>query len=580
MLQQVRIGDDCYIANVHAELRNLIIGSNTVILNVGRIVCNGESSFGNGHEIAVLNEAGGRELKITAETSAQIAYLTVFYRDDAELVKRLHAMADAFSRSVKSSMASIGDNVVIMNCTELVNVKIGDGAILNGVHALTEGTVDSSREAPTSVGYGVIAEHFIMQKGCSVKDGALVYSTLIGEGCQVGKQLSSENSVFFANSEGFHSEICSVFAGPYSVTHHRSTLLIAGYFSFYNAGSGSNQSNHMYKLGPVHQGILERGCKTGSSSYLLWPSRVGAFTAIIGKHYANFDSSDFPFSYIADNDGKSTMIPGMNFFTTGTFRDGLKWPDRDRRKSSKKLDLIIFDVLSPYTIQKMLNGLQILKTLSETTAKEQEWVVIRGIHVKRLLLKTCMRYYHLAIDKYFGDVLIGRVEKESPKHIRELFINQSEVDDEWIDVCGLICTKRRLATLIADIRSGTIKTHEHLYREFEKIYQAYKQDEWNWFLRTYQKVYQRDLADESAENLLRFLDSWKEASSKLLNMVAQDSKKEFEGNVKIGFGIDGNPDADFESVRGLYDKNSFVKKLNQGIEEINRKYEKIKKVIQ
>ena len=23
-----------------------------------------------------------------------------------------------------------------------------------------------------------------------------------------------------------------------------------------NAGSGSNQSNHMYKLGPIHQGII------------------------------------------------------------------------------------------------------------------------------------------------------------------------------------------------------------------------------------------------------------------------------------------------------------------------------------
>ena len=58
------------------------------------------------------------------------------------------------------------------------------------------------------------------------------------------------------------------FAGPYKVTHHKSTLLIAGMFSFMNAGSGSNQSNHMYKLGPIHQGTLERGAKTTSDSYI------------------------------------------------------------------------------------------------------------------------------------------------------------------------------------------------------------------------------------------------------------------------------------------------------------------------
>ena len=84
-----------------------------------------------------------------------------------------------------------------------------------------------------------------------------------------GKQFSAENSVFFANSEAFHGEAVSVFGGPYTVTHHKSSLLIAGMYSFFNAGSGTNQSNHMYKLGPVHQGILERGSKTGSFAYLL-----------------------------------------------------------------------------------------------------------------------------------------------------------------------------------------------------------------------------------------------------------------------------------------------------------------------
>ena len=68
---------------------------------------------------------------------------------------------------------------------------------------------------------------------------------------------------------------CSIFAGPYTVTHHKSTLLIAGLYSFMNAGSSSNQSNHMYKLGPVHQGILERGTKTTSNSYIVFPARIG-----------------------------------------------------------------------------------------------------------------------------------------------------------------------------------------------------------------------------------------------------------------------------------------------------------------
>ena len=75
-----------------------------------------------------------------------------------------------------------------------------------------------------------------------------------------------------------NGEACAIFAGPFTVSMHKSSLLIAGMYSFLNAGSGSNQSNHMYKLGPIHQGIVERGSKTTSDSYILWPARVGAFS--------------------------------------------------------------------------------------------------------------------------------------------------------------------------------------------------------------------------------------------------------------------------------------------------------------
>jgi len=432
------------------------------------------------------------------------------------------------------------------------------------------------------VGHGVIAENFIFQKGSSVEDGAMVVSSLVGEGTRIGKQFSAENSVFFANSEGFHSEVCSVFAGPYSVTHHRSTLLIAALLSFYNAGSGTNQSNHMYKLGPVHQGILERGCKTGSFSYLLWPSRVGAFTAIMGKHYANFDTTDFPFSYIDEENGKSILVPGMNFFTVGTLRDGEKWPSRDRRKFSNKLDLIIFDVLTPFTAQKMLRGQKILMELYESSQKGDEYVAYKGIHIKRLLLKTCSRYYKLALDKYFGDILVNKIERESPISIRDVLKHDGKGavgSGEWVDVCGLICCKSRLECLISEVVSGKVNTFEKLHERFRQIYDSYKADEWNWFLDNYRKLKNRELSDETNENLHEFLDQWKKSSLKLLNMVMNDSQKEFEGTVRTGFGIDGNPDQDFEAVRGTFEQNNFVRKLRGEMEEINRRYEDVCKLV-
>lgn len=573
-LHNVEIGDDCHISNVNGWLSNLIIEDNVLMENVGSFVCQGETSFGNGHSIEILNEGGGRELKITAMTSAQTAYLTTLYRHDSALVSALDRIADNYSQSVRSNRARIGKGAKLFHCENIVNVCVGPGAILRGIQNLKEGTVASAPEAPTFVGDGVIAKDFIIQKGAHVSDGAILTSTLIGEATKIGKQFSAENSALFCNSEGFHSEVCSIFGGPHTVTHHRSTLLIAGMFSFFNAGSGTNQSNHMYKLGPLHQGIMERGSKTGSSSYLLWPSRVGAFSAVMGKHYANFDSSDFPFSYVNEEGGQSTLVPGMNFFTVGTMRDGLKWPTRDGRKNADKLDQINFEVLSPYTAQKMIKGQSILLDLYAEAERSQEYVSHQGILIKRLLLKTCTRYYRMALEKYLGDALVARLTSHPVTDIGTLTKADDDAmtgDSRWIDVSGLLCSEARMQNLLTDVRKGKIKDFNELQSGLQSIRSSYANDEWAWVVKAIAGFY--DFEDITADNLKTVLEKWKLSSTKLLNMVEMDASKEFEGNVRTGFGIDGHQDEDFEAVRGSFESNSFKKQLDEMRQGVDNQFD-------
>lgn len=568
-LHNVVIGDNCHISNINGWLSNLIIQDEVLIENLGSYVCQGETTFGNGHAIEVLNEGGGRELKITEKTSAQTAYLSSLYRHDDKLIQALDAIAEKYADSVRSDRGTIGKGTYIFHCQNIVNVKVGPGAILRGVQNLKEGTVASSKDAPTFVGDGVIAKDFIIQKGAHVTDGSVLASTLIGEGAKIGRQFSAENSVLFSNSEGFHSEVCSIFGGPYTVTHHRSTLLIAGMFSFFNAGSATNQSNHMYKLGPLHQGILERGSKTGSSSYLLWPSRVGAFSAVMGKHYANFDTTDFPFSYVNEEKGQSTLVPGMNFFTVGTMRDGLKWPTRDRRTNEDKLDQLIFDVLSPYTAQKMINGQRILLDLYAGAERGQEYVSHQGILIKRLLLKTCSRYYRMALEKYFGDVLVDRLVNASPSSVKKFMTPDKDalVDDNvWADVSGLLCSRPRLDTLLAKIKKGGIADIEALQVELQNMQQSYGVDAWAWVVNAMPAFYEIEVMN--VEGLKIILEKWHKSSMKLLNMVEMDASKEFEGNVRIGFGVDGHQDEDFDAVRGTFEDNSFKKQLDDMREQV------------
>ena len=334
------VGADVYINNVTGRLGNYVIEDGVVIDHVDLLAVDGSSSFGNGTEVAVINEAGGREVPIYDKLSAQTAYFLAVYRGHTKVVENLYRLIEEYALSVQSDMGVIGSGARVINCRTLKNVRIGPGALLEGVGRLENGSVNSCPEDPAYVGTDVIAEDFIICSGARVTDGTIIKKCFVGQGTELGRQYSAENSLYFANCVGFHGEACSVFAGPYTVTHHKSTLLIAGLYSFLNAGSGSNQSNHMYKLGPVHQGIVERGSKTTSDSYLLWPARIGAFTLVMGRHYGNCDTSNLPYSYLIEHEDESVLVPAVNLRSVGTVRDARKWPRRDNRKGPDRKSVV------------------------------------------------------------------------------------------------------------------------------------------------------------------------------------------------------------------------------------------------
>ena len=233
----------------------------------------------------------------------------------------------------------------------------------------------------------------------------------IGQACYFSHLFSAHDSLFFSNCQGENGEACAVFAGPYTVTMHKSSLLIAGMFSFLNAGSGSNQSNHLYKLGPIHQGIVERGSKTTSDSYILWPAKIGAFSLIMGRHVNHPDTSDLPFSYLIEKNNQTYLVPGVNLRSVGTIRDALKWPKRDKRTDPHQLDCINFNLLSPYSIQKMLTGMEVLNSLRQVSGETSEEYAYQSARIKNSSLEKGLVLYAKAVNKFLGNSLIKRLER-------------------------------------------------------------------------------------------------------------------------------------------------------------------------
>ena len=575
-IKNCTVHDNAYIADIKS-LVNYTIEENVILENVDRIIVDGETSFANGININVLNEAGGREVPIYDQLSSQIAYLLATYRHDQDFTGLLLDLIQSYSESKKATTGVIGRGTKIIDCGEIRNVTIGPAAHIRGAAQLTEGTIASNENAPVIIGTGVIAESFIILSGSQINNAALLEKTFVGQGVQVGRQFSSENTLIFSNSECFHSEACSIFAGPYTVTHHKSTLLIAAMFSFYNAGSGSNQSNHMYKLGPVHQGILERGSKTGSLSYMIWPSRIGAFSVVIGKHYSNFDNTDLPFSYILESGGKTITIPALNFFTVGTKRDSVKWPNRDRRKDPIKYDILNFDLLSPYIIGKVLKAENALLSMTENQKNDKDLISYKDQYIETKRIKKALEDYSIIINLFIGEQLLKQLNKQSNESTFDqitasLKVDSSEGLSNWIDISGMICPSDQIDALSNKMNSGEITSVGDLRNSLETINDDYDNLTWAWCVSLILSRYKIKWEDLTIKIFIKILSDWQEAAIETNKRILEDAAKEFSEKSRIGYGIDGDKtvtDQDFENVIGNFDDNRFVKSLRDESDEIN-----------
>nr|MBP8904205.1 DUF4954 family protein [Paludibacteraceae bacterium] len=550
------IGNDVFIDKIPNYIANYEIGNGTYIENTNTILVDQTTSFGNGVRVGVMNETGGREIPIFDFLSAPLAYVLALYRHRPAVIDKIQKMIDEYTLLTSSDKGKIGENVIIINCGRIKNVKIGDFASIKGASNLKNGSINSNKQAPVMVGSGVKATDFILSSGTSITDSTLISKCFIGQGCIMDKHYSALDSVFFSNCQGMHGEATAIFAGPYTVSHHKSSLLIAGMFSFLNAGSGSNQSNHMYKLGPIHQGIVERGSKTTSDSYILWPAKIGTFTLVMGRHTSHSDTTDLPFSYLIENATESYLVPAVNLRSVGTIRDAQKWPKRDNRKDDVKLDPINFNLLSPYTIHKMYKGVEVLENLKKISGETTELYTYQNCRIKNSSLNKGIKLYKIGIYKFLGNSLISKIAKENPASFAELQKSLASTtkkgSGDWIDLSGLIVPKKEVERLLNDIEKDKM-TLKSIQKRFEEMHREYYNYEWTWAQEKLEKYWGKPIETVTKEEIISFIQLWRNSVVELDNLIYEDAKKEFNLISMIGFGVDGDEEQkhkDFENVRG------------------------------
>ena len=450
VLADVTVGDDCLIENIGSHIYNYDLHDGCYISGVGTIETTEGATFGQGVVISVLNEAGKGNIVLFEQLTAQIADLMVREHDNDALAQSFHAMAKEAAERNVPDRGYIGCGAKITNTREISNTVVAAGCEVTGASRLSNCTVSGTGDAGSYIGHDVICENSIVTAASSVVDGARVNNCFVGESSVITSGFSAESSVFFANCYMANGEACAAFCGPFTVSHHKSSLLIGCQYSFYNAGSATNFSNHAYKLGPVHYGYLERGAKTGSGAHVLLPASIGAFSVVLGKVTLHPDTRMLPFSYIIGGESRSWLVPGRNLATVGLYRDVTKWPKRDARPREARLSAVDYEWLNPATVSAIVSGRNLLLSILSTQGQQKEYTWC-GFTIKSSALKRGIELYDMALDMYLDSLLsnYGEAISQADEH---------NSDTTCIDLAGMLIRQSDYDDMMADVASGDIST--------------------------------------------------------------------------------------------------------------------------
>ncbi|MBO5685080.1 MAG: DUF4954 family protein [Alistipes sp.] len=530
---RIELGSEARI--IRSYVANYRIGARSLVEQVTELRCRERSRFGNYVGVATMNECEGRTVRISDEMSAQVAYMMAIYRHRPQLIERLEAMAEAVAEERADTIGTVGEDSVISGARFLRDLRIGHRVTIDGASALVNGTLlDESR-----VGVDVKAYDFIIAEGAKVANGVTLERYFVGESVILDKGFTAAESLFFANSHCENGEAAAIFAGPYTVSHHKSSLLIAGMFSFFNAGSGTNQSNHLFKSGAVHQSVHPRGCKFASSAYVMSPALEGAFTVILGKHSHHHDTSVFPYSYLIEKEGRSTLMPGANLKSYGLVRDIEKWPKRDKR--TRKRDCINFEEYNPYIAQSLLAAVETLNRLREEEP-DNEFYNYKRVFIQHAILLRGLKLYQKAIIASVGDMLSRGGRKE-----------EFRGEGRWLDVAGQYIAKSYVEELLEEIENGKIGALEQIDERFRQFLAHYDDYAHDWACCAFARLRGRLPNEREIEDAVA---AGRSAHAALRQLTDNDRAKDCSMEMAVSYGLDSDSEeeirADYYQVRGLH----------------------------
>ena len=367
------IGDNCCIWDAKC-ISNYIVKAGSIVYNAGSLVCSGKSSFGNGREISVGIETGGREVISFAEMTIPIAYAVSTGRNYIELIENYKNFVKKYTTLCSIGVGVIENDCIIRHTPKIEDCYIGKSTIIDGATLVQNSTILGSAEEPVEISHGAYVKNSCIQWGCQVTSMAIVDDSVLTEHSHVERHGKVTQSIIGPNTSIGEGEVTASLVGPFVGFHHQALLIAAIWPEGKgNVGYGANiGSNHTSKA-PDQEIWCGEGTFFGLAVNIKFPSDfTKAPYSIIATAVTTLPQRvEFPFSLInnpstvpegvpaAYNEIAPAWVLSDNIYTVK--RNEGKYIKRNKAKRS----VFVFDVFRPDIIDMMIEARKRLSEISQ-----------------------------------------------------------------------------------------------------------------------------------------------------------------------------------------------------------------------
>jgi hypothetical protein len=415
------IEDDALIHNV-GVLSNYVVGPRAVVMNCKTVSATPGTAFGNGVEMSIAIETGGREVLSYAELSIPVAEKVAKSRDNKELLAEYADFVAKYVDAAKSPKGIIEEGARVTNTAKVLNTYVGPYAVIDGATKVAEATLLSNKDEKTEVLDGAWVVKSILQWGCEAASMAIVDSSVCTEHSHVERHGKVTQSILGPNTGIAEGEVTASLVGPFVGFHHQSLLIAALWPEGKgNVGYGANVgSNHTSKA-PDQEIWPGEGTFFGLGTNIKFPSNFtkAPYSIIATAVNALPQKVEFPFSLInSPADRYEGISPAYNEIMPGwVLSDNIYTVKRNEGKYIKRnkarRSQFVFEVFRPDIVDLMIEARRRLQEVKEVKAVYSD-KDIKGLGKNYMLessRKKGIEAYSFYIQFYGLNGLKKKVEK-------------------------------------------------------------------------------------------------------------------------------------------------------------------------